>query len=134
MQLKRLAAINRLRREIADYYDGELLKIDGITPPARPAYGTCTYHRYTAVYDEKETGVPIETVFENMKEHGVSSGHTYLPIYLHGILKRRGYEAGICPRAEEFYKRSMMLPVYPGLTQELRRKVIGAVKDALVKK
>jgi len=28
-----------------------------------------------------------------------------------------GYEEGLCPRAEEFYRRVFTLPIFPGLSE-----------------
>jgi len=132
VQLKKLPMINKIRQEIADYYTEELSKIRGITPPPLLPYPcVSTNHRYTCLYDEKITGIPFSTFKQRMFKFGVATAHTYLPIYLHGIFKERGYKAGICPKAEEFYKKSLMLPIYPDLNPELRKKVIEAVKKSL---
>ena len=131
VQLKKLPAMNELREEVANYYHQELSGIEGITPPQYPEYGKSTYHRYTAVYDEDKTGMPLDDFLAAVAENGGHGGRTYLPNYLFGIYESRGYTAGLCPRAEDFYQKSLMLPIYPDLTPEMRQRVIDAVKKSL---
>lgn len=131
VQLRKLAIMNGIREEIAAFYDEQLSEIRGITPPIYPGDGTCTHHRYTTLYDENEAGVPREAFDATMEEEGVPTSRTYLPNYLYGIYEERGYKADGCPNAEELYKKSMLLPIYPELAVPLRMKVIEAVKKSL---
>lgn len=131
VQLRKLTMMNGIREEIAAFYDEELSTIRGITSPVYPEDAKCTHHRYTALYDEKDAGVTRKEFDERMAQEGVASTQSYLPSYLYGIYEERGYEAGGCPNAEEFYKKSMMLPIYPELTVPLRKRVIEAVRKSL---
>lgn len=135
VQLKKLEMLTKRREEIASYYSEELSRIEGITPPYYMPECKPAYHRYTALFDEKKTGVTRIEVNNKIKEKGISTGgRTYLPIYLYSIYKERGYKKGLCPNAEKMYIQSFMLPIYPELQDRQMKMVIDTVKEALVKK
>ncbi len=131
VQLKKLEKMNEMRAEISRFYKKELSQVDGLTSPYEAPDVKCTYHRYTALYDEKVTGVPKGMLIEEAGKRGVALISTYLPVYLWGIYRKMGYDKGLCPIAEDFYRKSLMLPVYPELTQEYREKVIKVIRDSL---
>jgi len=131
IQLGKLIKMNQMRAEIFDFYEEELSKIKGITTPYQSSDVKCVNHRYTALYDEKIAGIPKGLLKKEVEDKGVAFGSTYLPLYLWGVYRDRGYKEGLCPTAEEFYKKSLRLPIYPELIKPYQEKVISVIKNSL---
>lgn len=131
VQLRKLKIINSMREEIFMFYSKEISSIEGITPPYIAPDRKCSYHRYTCLYDSDVTGVPKQEFKKKLLKNGVECSSTYLPNYLYQIYRKRGYGRTLCPGAEEFYKKSLMLPIYPELTRQHQEKVISAISKSL---
>jgi perosamine synthetase len=56
-----------------------------------------------------------DDVFKKLKEHNIMVNVHYLPIYLHPYYKTLGYNEGLCPIAEDVYKKILTLPIFPTL-------------------
>ena len=55
----------------------------------------------------------------------------YLPVYWHPVFQKMGYQRGLCPNAEAFYKREISLPVYVDLKDDEVDRITQIVLDAL---
>ena len=42
----------------------------------------------------------------------------YIPVYLQPYYQNLGFNKGLCPVDEEFYKTELSIPMYPTLTDE----------------
>ena len=55
-----------------------------------------------------------------------------MPIHLHPYYKNNlGTEKGLCPVAENVYKRIITLPIFPTMTEADIQDVIGIVKKVV---
>ena len=131
VQLKKLKRINARRKEIHDYYNTELEKIGGITVPHVLPGCRSSYHRYTALFDEKDWEQRWDRLKQEMNNANIATQHIYLPNYLNAIYRSHGYGVGTCPNVESAYRRSFMLPIYPELMDSHVEKVIQTVRRAL---
>lgn len=112
---------NERRREIAKQYD-ERITNPVISKPLIAEGNTHIYYVY-AITTEKR-----DELRNFLKENGITSGVYFpVPFHLQVVYKGLGYKKSDMPNAEFVANHSMVLPMFPELTQEEINKVINVV-------
>jgi len=124
VQLKRLPFFIRQRRKIWDYYQDRLSGIEGLTLP-KERNGACScWHLYAAQAEERDK------LMMYLRSRGIGAHAMYIPVHLQPYYQKRfGYRKGDFPRAETYFDKSLILPLYPAITDEMLDYVIDAVKN-----
>lgn len=121
VKLPYLDGWNERRREIAKQYD-ERITNPAIRKPIVAKDNTHIYYVY-AITTEKR-----DELKEFLKENEITSGVYFpVPFHLQVVYKGLGYKKGDMPNAEFVGNHSMVLPMFPELTQEEIDKVIETV-------
>lgn len=130
-QLKRMPEIIEKRNRIANYYDGELEEISGITPRKTPQDIRNNYYKYVVFLEQ---GMDRDKLKEELRAKGVRcSGEVYWPpLHLQPIYKQLlGVHKGDFPLAEDACQRMICLPLYAQMTIEDAQYVIKKLKETL---
>ena len=130
-QLKRLDSFIQKRHRIAERYEKEFASCASLlTLPIR-GEGTSrsALHLYPVRFHEGEFA--RKRIFEALRKAGIGAQVHYIPVYWHPYYKELGYERGLCPRAEAFYRSVISLPLFPSLRPSDQMKVIRTVKKSL---
>jgi UDP-4-amino-4,6-dideoxy-N-acetyl-beta-L-altrosamine transaminase len=130
-QLKKLDRFAARRRELVAIYDKALaefsphVKLLARTPGVTPAW-----HLYIALIDFAALGVDRAAVMRRLTAQGIGTQVHYLPVYrqpyyreFDPTLKLRG--------ADEYYRRTLSLPLFPAMTDEDPARVVRALGEAL---
>jgi dTDP-4-amino-4,6-dideoxygalactose transaminase len=95
------------------------------TPAVTPAW-----HLYVALIDFAALGVDRAAVMQRLTAQGIGTQVHYLPVYrqpyyreFDPTLKLRG--------ADEYYRRTLSLPLFPAMTDEDPARVVRALGQAL---
>ncbi len=121
VKLPYLDGWNNRRREIAKQYD-ERISNPAITKPFIAEGNSHIYYVY-AVATEKR-----DELRDYLKENDITSGVYFpVPFHLQKVYENLGYKKGDMPNAEFVGDHSMVLPMFPELTQEEIDKVIEVV-------
>ena len=126
-QLQRLDDFVARRAEIKRTYDEALSDLDGVDIPFAPEGAEPAWHLYPL-------RVPAErrrAIFESLREQGIGVQVNYIPAYWHPVFEDLGYKRGMCPVAEDFYRREISLPMFPDLRDSDVERVIDAVRTAV---
>jgi perosamine synthetase len=92
------------------------------------------YHLYVVKIDFKSLGIDRTALFTNLREKGVGVNVHYIPVHLHPFYREKFHTGpGLCPVAETAYEQIISLPMFPGMTDEDVEKVIGTVKNIVMK-
>lgn len=124
VKLKRLAAWNEKRRELAAQYDGLFAKakLSQVKIPKRPASVKAVYHQY-AIYVEQR-----DALLNHLKESGISANVYYpLPLHLQTCFHSLSYQKGSMPYAEAAAQTVLNLPIYPQLGQTEQEFVVFTI-------
>lgn len=70
-------------------------------------------------------------VFEQMRAAGIGVNVHYIPVHLQPYYRTLGFNEGDFPNVEAYYRRTLTLPLYPGLTEAEQDTVMQALKDIL---
>ncbi len=123
-QLSRLDAFVARRAEVKAAYDAAFADLDGVDLPGCPAGAVPAWHLYPL-------RVPAQrrrAIFEALHAAGIKVQVNYIPAYWHPVFEDLGYRRGMCPNAEEYYRREISLPMFPGLSDADVDRVIDAVR------
>ncbi|MCT1867127.1 UDP-4-amino-4,6-dideoxy-N-acetyl-beta-L-altrosamine transaminase [Dermabacter sp. p3-SID358] len=126
-QLKRLDGFVARRAEIKRLYDEALAGLDGVDIPFAPEGAEPAWHLYPLRVPAKRR----RAIFESLREQGIGVQVNYIPAYWHPVFEDLGYKRGMCPVAEDFYRREISLPMFPGLTDGDVERVIEAFRKAV---
>ncbi|MBF0385366.1 MAG: UDP-4-amino-4,6-dideoxy-N-acetyl-beta-L-altrosamine transaminase [Candidatus Omnitrophica bacterium] len=134
-QLKKAELFVKERRELAQTYSQYLSAVENIVLPPEPSGKKSAWHIYPVRI--KKSVNPLgkrKAVFDSLRKEGIGVQVHYIPVYFHPFYQKMGYKMGLCPRAEDYYKRAFSLPLYPGLApsevKSIVRKLIAILKYA----
>lgn len=121
VKLPHLDGWNDRRREIAKQYNDRITN-PAISKPFIAEGNTHIYYVY-AITTEKR-----DELRNYLKENDITSGVYFpVPFHLQVVYKGLGYKKGDMPNAEFVADHSMVLPMFPELTQKEIDKVIDTV-------
>jgi len=112
---------NERRREIAKQYD-ERITNPMIIKPVIGQGNTHIYYVYTISTENRDE------LRDYLKQNDITSGVYFpIPFHLQKVYERLGYKKGDMPNAEYVGEHTMVLPMFPELTQKEIDKVIEVV-------
>lgn len=129
VQLTRLDAFNRRRRELALGYIEKLPRHPAVTLPAdAPGH---SWHMFCVCVDFKALGTSRSAFQARLQSLGVGTGVHYPAMHLFSLYRKFGYESGDFPVAERIGEQTLTLPLFPAMTGEDLERVCGAFEQLL---
>lgn len=127
VQLKKLPFIIEKRRQIAGIYDKELSKIPYIKVPRVPVYA---YHNYQSYWIELLKSAPVDrnTLMARLLEKGIATRRGIMAIHMEKSYS--GYKVSL-PETDRITRDTILLPIYPTMTEEQQEYVITCIGDIL---
>lgn len=128
-QLGRVEAAWLRRRELWDYYSGELHDLPLILPAPMPPTVRHALHLFTCLVDDTRTRLTRDQVLAGLHTLRIGAGVQYRPLHLHAYYRRTyGYRDGDFPNAEWIGERTFSLPLSVAVTQEDAADVVRALR------
>ncbi len=129
-QLKRLEEFQRARSRLAARYPGLLKGLPLRLPPQVPADRTHSWHLYVI---EVEPASPVSraVAYARLREADIGVNVHYIPIHLQPYYRSLGFEPGMFPNAEAYYRGALSIPLYPALTDSQQEEVAAKLARAL---
>lgn len=125
-KLPHLAGWNEARRAAAARYDALLSGIPGVVPNGTLPGNEHVYHLYVVRVPGRDR------VLKDLNAAGIGAGiHYPVPIHLQGAFEHLGHRRGDFPVAEKAADEILSLPLFPEITEEQQRDVVGALRRAL---
>ena len=120
------------RRAVAEVYREEFTAsglTHRLTLPAEPyrERGSMNHH----IYHQYVIRTPRrDALQEHLTRQGIGCA-VYYPLGLHEqkCFQELGYRAGDLPETERAARETLALPIYPELTREMQREVVGAIAE-----
>jgi perosamine synthetase len=73
-----------------------------------------------------------DEIFRALRAENIGVNVHYIPVHLHPYYRRiHGTCAGMCPVAEDAYRRLLSLPMFPSMTDRDVEDVVSAVSKVL---
>jgi dTDP-4-amino-4,6-dideoxygalactose transaminase len=132
VKLPYLESWSAARRVAADFYGAEFARLglaEKITLPAEPYRdrGLTNHH----IYHQYVIRVPMrDALREHLTKREIETA-IYYPLGLHEqkCFARLGYKKGDFPETERAARETLALPIYPEISREAQRYVIGAIAE-----
>ena len=126
-QLKKVDDFKKRRIEIINKYNVTLSGLDWLKIPQEDSGASC-FHLYTVQIDFTKIGKSRKEVMEGLRNKNIGTQVHYIPVHLQPYYKDNcGYKKGDFPVAEEYYSRTLSLPLYPMMSDEEVNYVIKQV-------
>ena len=126
-QLAKLTSLTQRRQAIANFYD-ERIAPNGFFRPRVHPNAEHVYHQYTLRLIADGGRLRRDDVRKRLLDLGVATG-VYYPVPVHRQPAYRDFADAECPRADAAAADMVSLPVYSGLTDDERNRVIDAINS-----
>lgn len=137
-QLRKLDGFITRRAEIVARYNEALADLPWLETPQLGEWllrdettkHRISWHLYTVGIDFGSLEKTRTEVMAELRSKGIGSQVLYIPVHLQPWYRETyAYGHGKCPVAEQQYRRSLSLPLYPALTDNDVNQVITSVKN-----
>jgi len=131
-QLKKLGYFISRRREIVDQYNKAFKKIKHIQIPFEAKSCNSNFHLYVLLFDFEQIGIERNEVMAKFFDMGIQTQVHYIPVHTQPYYQNHfNTDWGDLPKAENYYKKCLSLPLFPTLTDIEVSKVITVVKTII---
>ncbi len=132
-QLDRLPETLDRRRAIVAAYNAAFGQTNWIRTPGLRNNADASFtswHLYVAQLDFTRLRQTRTEVMQRLRAAGVGTQVHYIPVHLQPWYRRTyGYGRGKCPVAENYYRHTLSLPLFPSMTDEDVQRVIASILD-----
>jgi len=129
-QLGKLNKFVNKRHEIAEKYTKELANLP-ITLPTQHKETYSSYHLYPILIDQ-DSPITRHDLFLELRKEGVGVNVHYIPVHLQPFYKNLGFVSGTYPVAEDYYLRTISIPIFYGLTEKQQNFIIEKLTSLLI--
>ena len=127
-QMDRLDELVRQRRALAAQYDRAFANNPLLLTPFVPEYAEPNYQSYILQLTD-DAPIARDALLRALLARGVAAKPGIMTI--HREPAYRGYRAGPLPHTERIGDRSLLLPLYPQMTEAEQQQVIATVRASL---
>jgi perosamine synthetase len=129
-QIKRLDGLIARRRHLAGRYTAALKSHPYLQPPFIPGYAEPNYQSYAVTLSE-DCPVARDDILHALLQRGIAAKPGVMTAHSEPAYRDRGIAARL-PVTEAANRRSLLLPLYPDLSEADQDRVIEAVFNACV--
>lgn len=129
-QMSRVDNFVQKRHLIAKRYDGELAGLSIQTPWQDPdSYSA--YHLYTIRIRQESSSISQRQVYNALQLAGINVNLHYIPVYRQPYYEAIGFKAGYCSEAEQYFRQTLSIPIYPTLSEVDQGEVVRILYETL---
>ena len=121
--------INR-RHQIVQRYQ-ELLEDLPISRPFQNSDTRSSFHLYIIQIEFDNVDKTHRNIFDELRGHKIGVNLHYIPIHLQPYYEKLGFSSGMFPNAEEYYGRSISIPLFHSMTNRQQDRVVSALHAVL---
>jgi dTDP-4-amino-4,6-dideoxygalactose transaminase len=131
-QLRKCDDFHERRKAIAKQYTNAFCHSNELEVPPDGAPGEHAWHLYVLRLVPESLKIDRSAFIDALMAMGIGCSVHFIPLHLHPYYQRiYGYKEGDFPNAEDVYRRSISLPIYPDMTDVEIDRVIRAVKRVI---
>jgi dTDP-4-amino-4,6-dideoxygalactose transaminase len=131
-QLAKLDRFLHERRIIAAFYDKAFADDERFVVPATERHSQHAYHLYPLQINFSKLTISKVELFNSLRGKGIHCQVHYIPVHLQPYYRNRyGYHVGDFPIAEEFYRRELSIPIYPGLKSDDLEYISSSIRSSI---
>lgn len=131
-QIKRLDSYVKRRHEIAEFYNAQLADMPLLLPWQHPdSYSA--YHLYVIRVKLDQVKASHLQIFEALRAKDIMVNLHYIPVHTQPFYQEMGFRAGDFPKAEQYYREAISIPMHPTLTEDDLHEVVVSIREAVNK-
>lgn len=131
-QLRRSGQLLEARRRYATLYRDLLGDIEEIALPPAAAEGEHSWHLFILRLHLEKLDIDRDEFVRRLAARGVEASVHFIPIPLHTHFAPLAKDPrNRCPKANDLFRRSLSIPLYPAMTLEQLKFVSSAVRDVV---
>jgi dTDP-4-amino-4,6-dideoxygalactose transaminase len=124
VKLRHLDAWNTSRREIAERYRQELASLEHLSLPSVPEWAEPVWHVFAVHHPRRDE------LQKHLRDGGIETLiHYPVPPHLSGAYADCGWKPGDLPITESLCNTVLSLPMWPGLTDEMVKRVVERLRS-----
>ena len=129
-QMQRINELMRMRQQVADWYQAELMDLPGVScPQVSP---TTTHNSWFVYVVRLDAQIDRKSVIDRLQALGVPSRPYFSPIHLQPyMVERFGYKKGQFPVTEDLGARGLALPFSGKMTREQVEETVSMLRQVL---
>ena len=133
-QLKKIKKFLKKRKQLAKKYDSSFTNKFFFKSPFVEKYCEHSYHIYPLQINFDKLKINKKQFFLKLKKSNINLQVHYIPIHLQKFYKQKfNYKLGDFPVAEEYYKKTVSLPLFHDLSIKKQNKVIKSINALCLK-
>ncbi|WP_339136118.1 MAG: UDP-4-amino-4,6-dideoxy-N-acetyl-beta-L-altrosamine transaminase [Candidatus Electrothrix sp. GW3-4] len=129
-QLEKLDMFIDRRREIAQRYEPLLTGLPIIIPWQNPD-GLSAWHLYVIRLQLNKIKLSQKQIYEKLREKGIGVNLHYIPVHTQPWYQRLGFKIGQFPKAEQYYREAITLPLFPAMKNDQQDIVVQILHDTI---
>jgi UDP-4-amino-4,6-dideoxy-N-acetyl-beta-L-altrosamine transaminase len=129
-QMVKLDEFVARRRYLADRYDKALGDLP-LTLPWQHPDSFSAFHLYVIRLQVERLGQIRRTVFERMRDKGISANVHYIPVHTQPYYRSLGFQEGDFPEAERYYREAITLPLFPAMTDSEQDQISETLREII---
>jgi len=130
-QLKKIEQMYKMRVNIAEKYNSAFQNIPGLVPYVTRDDRTHSWHLYPIRLEIESLKIDRNIFVEELKKRGISTSVHFIPLYRFTCYKNMQYSDISFPNSEWVYKRTVSLPIFPGMSDDQVQYVIQNVLSVI---
>lgn len=129
-QMQRLDEFVKRRRFLAERYNQLLQDLPLVLPWQHPDTES-SWHLYVIRLKMNKISKSHRQVFEDLRQAKIGVNLHYIPVHTQPYYKQLGFKWGDFPQAEQYYREAISIPLYYGLTENDRERVVNTIREIL---
>ena len=127
-QLHKLPMFHDRRKALVEKYNAAFEDMEELFVQKELPDCDTTRHLYILRIKPEKLTIDRRQFFDALAAENIMCNVHYIPVYLQPFYRARGYEPGLCPKAEKLYSEMISLPLYYAMTDQDADDVIHAVR------
>ena len=130
-QLKRLETFKKKRRKLVEAYRKLFDNDERFAMLEEKTYSNACFHLCPLLLNFEVVKKTKKEIFASLAERGIHLQVHYIPVHTQPFYQARGFKDGDFPHAEEYYRRTMSLPLYADLSVSDTRYIARTIKEVV---
>lgn len=129
-QLDKLDKFVQKRNKASEFYENRLKKIQCKVQKIDPE-ALSSRHLFVVCLQFEKYGISQKIFFKRMWNNGINLNIHYIPIYKQPYYQKLGFDYKYCPNADNYFKMTFSLPLYPQISRADQLKVLKGIENSL---
>ena len=131
-QLKRIEKFATKKRALVEAYRDAFDFDDRFSMLEEKSFSKAMFHLSPLLIDFDHVTTTKGALFLKLAEKGLNLQVHYIPVHLQPYYKQFGFQEGDFPQSENYYRKTISLPLYPDLKLKDLRHIVRVIKGAVL--